>query len=455
MSTATTSIKHANTDRRILKAAFAVIVATLAVKSVATAKEFTVAGVFGRSDALEAYLAAALIPGLLINLIAESMNQSLVPTLVRVRVAEGRERAQQLLSNTLVCTCILLVTASVGMGLSARFFFPLIGSHFGPGKLNLAVQLFYGLLPVVVLTGIASLGTSVLNIAGRFALPAIASIATPIAILVGVSLFAGRLGIWAMVYSTVAGALVQAIWVGWMMRSGEFRLSLRWYGMNEATRQVAIQYGPVFLSGLVASGGLLVDQAMAAMLPAGSVAALVYAGRFVGVPMALLGGAISSSVTPYFSEMIANEEWHGCRRSLRIWAWSSASAATLVSIALIAGAQTLVRLMFQHGEFGPQDTPAVSTVLVMYALQIPFFACSRVFYRFLVAMRRTDLVFYCGLLNLALDVVLNLVLMNRYGVAGIALATSLWTVSTLIFLSYWSWKVLRNAEAAGSPSREG
>jgi putative peptidoglycan lipid II flippase len=424
------------------------------VKVAAAAKEFAVAGVFGRSDALEAFLVAALIPGLLINLIAESMNQALVPTLVRVRIADGRERAQQLLSNTLVCTCVLLVAASVGMGLFARFFFPLIGSHFGPGKLDLAVRLFYGILPVVVLTGIASLCTSVLNTAGRFALPALAPIATPIAILIGVSLFAGRIGVWAMVYGSVAGALLQAIWVGWMMRSEEFRLSLRWYGMSEATREVALQYGPVLLSGLVATSGLLVDQAMAARLPAGSVAALVYAGRFVGVPMALLGGAISSSVTPYFSEMIAHENWHECRKSLRIWAWSSAGVAALVATALIVGAKTAVGLLFQHGVFGPRDTSAVSTVLVMYALQIPFFACSRVFYRFIVAMRRTDLVFYCGLLNLALDVVLNVVLMNRYGVAGIALATSLWTMSTLIFLGYWSWRVLSKAEA-GVPNLEG
>ena len=454
MSVATAAVRRGGTNRRILGAASAVIVATLVVKVVAAAKEFAVAGVFGRSDALEAFLVAALIPGMLINLIAESMNQALVPTLVRVRIADGSVRAQQLLSNTLVCTCALLMVASAGMGLAARFFFPLIGSHFELGKLDLAVRLFYGLLPVVVLTGIASLCTSVLNTAGRFALPALAPIATPIAILVGVSLFAGRIGIWAMVYGTVAGALLQAIWVGWMMRSGEFRLSLHWYGMNEATREVALQYGPVLLSGLVASSGLLVDQAMAAMLPAGSVAALVYAGRFVGVPMALLGGAISSSVTPYFSEMIAHENWDECRRSLRIWASSSAGVATLVAIVLIAGARTVVGLLFQHGVFGPRDTSAVSTVLVMYALQIPFFACSRVFYRFLVAMRRTDLVFYCGLLNLALDVVLNVALMNRYGVAGIALATSLWTMSTLMFLCYWSWRVLSKAQT-GIPNLEG
>ena len=97
--------------------------------------------VFGRSDAMDAFLAAALIPSLLINLISESMNQALVPTLVRVREQEGRERAQQLLSNSMLWMCVLLGAASALMALLARAFFPLIASHFEPAKLALPLSL--------------------------------------------------------------------------------------------------------------------------------------------------------------------------------------------------------------------------------------------------------------------------------------------------------------------------
>jgi putative peptidoglycan lipid II flippase len=453
MSSDSAFVQPLSVNRRIFTAVSAVTLAAAVVKLAATVKEFAVAGIFGRSDALEAFLVAALIPGLLINLIAESMNQALIPTFVRVRTLEGRERAQRLLSNSLVSTCVLLVFACLVMAPAARLFFPLIGSHFAPAKLNLAVDLFYGLLPVIFLTGVASLCTAVLNTAGSFALPALAPIVTPLGIIVAAPLFANRFGIWAMVYGTVIGALLHAVWMGWLLNASEYRLILRWYGMCEATREVARQYGPVFLSGLVASGGLLVDQSMAAMLPTGSVSALAYAGRFVSVALALLGGAFSSAATPFFSESVAREDWNGCRQTLRTWAWSSAAVATTVAVVLIVGARPLVRSTFQHGVFGPRDTSAVSSVLIIYALQIPFFVCSRVHYRFLVAMRRTDLVFYCGLLNLLLDIALNLLLMPRLGVAGIALSTSLWSVSTLIFLGYWSWRVLPKSHAE-VPNRE-
>jgi putative peptidoglycan lipid II flippase len=432
----------ASTNRRILRAAISVTLAGIVVKVVAIFKEIAVARAYGRSDAMDAFLAAMLIPALLINLISESMNQALVPTLIRVKEREGQESAQELLSSSMLWMCMLLALATAIMALTARGFFPLIASHFSPAKLDLSVHIFYALLPVVLITGIATNCTAVLNAFDRFAWPALAVVVNPAAIIVGALLLSARLGIWAVVYATLGGALLHAALVAGMMESQSFQFRLRWHGMTEATREVAHQYGPVLLSALVASGGLLVDQSMAAMLPAGSVSALVYANRFVSVILMLFAGAVSTAVMPYFSRMIAFRDWAGCRHTLRTWVRLMALVSAPIAIAIIAGSQLLIRITFQHGAFGPRDTAVVTPVLTMYAIQIPFFVVSRVYYRFLVAMRRTDLIFYCGAINLVLDIVLNLVLMRWFGVAGIALATSLWTVSTFLFLSYWTWRLL-------------
>jgi putative peptidoglycan lipid II flippase len=143
--------------------------------------------------------------------------------------------------------------------------------------------------------------------------------------------------------------------------------------------------------------------------------------------------------------MIADRDWQGCRGTLRTWSRIMALVSLPIAGLLIAGARPLVRLTLQHGAFGARDTAVVASVLAMYAIQIPFFVVSRVFYRFVVAMRRTDLVLWCGSLNLVLDVLLNLLLMRWLGVAGIALATSLWTISTLGFLWYWAYRLLGQA----------
>ena len=442
MATRTELFQWQDADRRILRAAVATSLAGVVVKLVATAKEFVVAGAFGRTDAMDAFLAAAVIPGLLINLIAESMNQALIPTLVRVRETQGQRESQRLLARAMFWMCAMLIAASVLMALGARFYFPLIASHFSDAKLRLAERMFYGLLPVILLTGIASNCAAVLNTVGRFALPALAPVVAPLAVIVCIPALNARLGIWTMVYATVAGALLYAAWMLTMLYSQGYSFQLLWRGWDEASREVVGQYGPVLLSSVVASGGLLVDQSMAAALPAGSLSALAYANRFVSVVVTLLAGAVASAVTPTFSSMVAQRDWRACRTSIRNWAVLMTAVTMPVTLVLILSAHDLIRLTFQHGVFNAQDTKVVASVLIMYALQIPFFVGSRVHYRFLLALRRTDLIFYCGALNLALDIVLNVLLMRILGVAGIALATSAWSVSTWVFLWYWTRKLL-------------
>jgi len=438
-------VKGTDVNRSIFRAATLVGAASIVVKIVATLKEVVVAGVYGRSDAMDAFLAAALIPSLLINLVSESMNQALVPTLIRVREQDGHDRAQQLLSSSLLWMCLLLAAASVAMALTARVFFPLIASQFPEEKLELSIRIFYALLPIVLISGIATNCTAVLNTFERFAFPALAPVAISVSIILGALALGNHFGIWAMVYSMLAGSLAHAVLVAIMMASHGYRFRLHWYGMTEAVREVGGQYGPVLLSGVVASGGLLADQSMAAMLPSGSVSALVYANRFVSVVITLLAGAVSTAVVPYFSRMVAHRDWPGCRRAVRTWVRLLALVSVPIAVLLITSAHLLIRMTFEHCAFRQEDTAIVAPALAMYAIQIPFLVCSRVYYRLIVAMRRTDLILYCGAINFALDVVLNLILMRWYGVAGIALATSLWTVSTFFFLGYWSRRLLLDA----------
>src|SRR5260370_36913610 len=179
MTTSIARAESAGVNRRILRAATSVVAAGIVVKVAATFKEFVVAGVYGRSDAMDAFLAAFLIPNLLINLIAESMNQALVPTLIRVKIREGCERAQQLLSSSMLWMCGLLTAASLGMAVLARAFFPLIGSGFSAHKLDLSVRLFYALLPMALLSGIGTNCPPVLRPSARFAAPTAAPLQLP------------------------------------------------------------------------------------------------------------------------------------------------------------------------------------------------------------------------------------------------------------------------------------
>jgi putative peptidoglycan lipid II flippase len=118
---------------------------------------------------------------------------------------------------------------------------------------------------------------------------------------------------------------------------------------------------------------------------------------------------------------------------------------------LIAFSRPLIRILFQRGAFTSFDTDIVSRVQACYALQIPFYVLSILFVRFISSVRRNDLLMYAAAMNLIVDITMNLVLMRIWGVAGIALSTSIVMFVSLVFLSLCSYRLF-SERVGGAPA---
>ncbi len=199
---------------------------------------------------------------------------------------------------------------------------------------------------------------------------------------------------------------------------------------------------PMLAGGFLMGSTSVVDQSMAAMLPGGSVAALSYAGKIVGLILAIGATALSTAALPYFSQMVAQNDWAGCRHTLKRYSVLIFVTTVPLTLALMAFSRPLVRLVFQRGAFTAADTDLVSWVQICYSIQIPFYIGSMLFVRFLSSIRRNDVMMYGSGISLILDVSLNLVLMRVWGIAGIALSTSLVYVAAFLFLGACSVRLL-------------
>ena len=194
----------------------------------------------------------------------------------------------------------------------------------------------------------------------------------------------------------------------------------------------------------------VIDQAMAAMLPSGSVAALSYANKIVNLIIAVGATALTTAALPYFSHMVAEHDWDGCRHTLMRYTSLTFAAAVPLTLLLIAFSHSLIRLIFQRGAFQAADTDLVSRVQMCYFIQIPFYMCGMLFVRFLSSIRRNDVLMYGSAISLVLDISLNLVLMRKMGIAGIALSTSLVYLVAFVILGTVSLRLLfqRQSDAA-------
>ena len=433
---------HDSVNKRIFRAAFAVALATVVVKAGTTVKDLAVAHSFGRGDSLDAFLFAFMLPAFALNLIVGAVSTALVPVLVEVRQKDGIQAGQKLLSSVMAITGIVLFLVALLLAFSAHLYLPYLGHSFSPGKQLLTREFLYLLAPWLVFSGLSTFMASVLNAIEKFAVPAMVPILTPLAIIVCIALWTRPSSGFALAVGTVAGSFLEAVFLYSLARNHQIAGGLRWHGFDPQVRAVLSQTGPTMAGALLLGATPLVDQSMAAMLGSGNISALSYGSKVTTGLLAIGATALGTATLPYFSKMAAESDWHGCRHTLKRYSTLVLSASIPLTALLIVFSRPLVKLLFQRGAFTSVDTDVVSRVQVFYCLQIPFYVLAMLFVRFISAARRNDFLMYAAGMNLVVNIVMNLILMKIWGVAGIALSTSIVSIVSLLFLCTCSLRLL-------------
>jgi putative peptidoglycan lipid II flippase len=438
-----------STNHRIFAAVLTTATFTGVAKLTSLVKELVVAWRFGTSDTLEAYLVAYLIPTLGVTVLASSINESLIPTYVRVREHEGLPAAQKLLSEVTLWCIALLSVVTVGVMLLAFIYLPLLASGFSDQKLRLTLYLTYLLAPTIVLGGISNIWGAVLNASERFALVAITPVITPVSVLVLILLFRSW-GIFALAGGMVCGALLEVVLLGIALRLRGISLRPSWHGFGSHPRVVAGQFGHRLFAALLRSGSNVVDRAMAAMLAAGSVAALNYGNR-VGLSLiSIVSVTLGSAVVPYFSKMAAHKDLAGLRHSAKRYISLMILLVVPLTAALFYWSVPIIRILYQRGSFTAQDTYIVSRVQAFYILQLPLTVSNLILARLLAAFLAARIIMMAAFISFLLNIFLNVLFIRHLGVAGIALSTTCTVAMTFCFMLYHSRRILKQAHGENS-----
>ncbi len=189
----------------------------------------------------------------------------------------------------------------------------------------------------------------------------------------------------------------------------------------------------------ILSSTSMINQGMAAMLGPGSVAALNYGNKLIAVPIGLATTALGTAVIPYFSRMVARNDWVGVRHTLKHFLRAIFVAAIPLTILLILISEPVVRIIYQRGSFTEADTHLVAQIQVLFALQIPFYVAGILVVRLISSALANHILLIGNIISVVLSVFLNYLFIKILGVAGIALSTSCVYLGSFLFL-YLSWR---------------
>lgn len=208
-------------------------------------------------------------------------------------------------------------------------------------------------------------------------------------------------------------------------------------------RQFASLLLPLVISSGISMLNQVIDKNIASGLDPGSISALNFAIRILGIPITLLAAPISTAIFPTFSELaITNyvrEEYEFRLQKIIEVSFYLVIPSTFF---LYFMATPIVRLFFERGEFDPKATALTSFVLQMYVIGLFSHAVSPILTKVFYSFKNTATPLLVSAISLGLNIILNIVLSRIFGAAGIALATSLAMSLNFVLLTIFLRKQL-------------
>ena len=430
--------------RRLARDILLMALATGVSRLLGLARMGAIANRFGASAAYDAFLIAFFLPNLLRGLLAEgALSTAFVPiyTGLHVRPDGGsRERPADAFAGNLLSWLLVLFPITVALGvLTAPLYVPFLASGFGTEKLSLAISLTQWIFPFVALMGFAAIFMGILNAHRRFFAASFAPVWFNVGMLVGVLGLAHAFPD-APIYGLAAGVLLGgagqlASQIPALRRVG-FRFHLHLFPVAPAIRTLARRMAPAVLALAVTQVNLLVDNKIASYLPDGGISALQYAMRLFQLPLGMFAVSIGTALLPRLSSAHTRSDDASFSRDLG----DGLTLSGLVLLPAMAGLLILgtdvVRLLFEHGSFGPAETARTAGPLLAYTIGLLPYGLVFVLTRASHALGRTVVPVLASILAVGVNVGLDLALVGPLQETGLALATATagWVSAGLLVL---------------------
>ncbi len=410
---------------KLANAALDIALIGLVSKLLGFLREVALARYFGATAATDAYLVALVLPGIGVGALLQAIVVAIIPILAEYQARKGEAAAFRLVNNTLN----FLLLLSVLLGGLGYFFAPQIVRILAPGfqgsQAILAVNLTRIMLPVVLALAVNSLATAVLQSRQLFWIPAATGLPYNFIVIAAVVLSARYFGIAGVAVGTALAIFSQAI----LQVPSLYRMGYRYQAVldfrEEGLRKMGVLIWPVLIGIATAQMNTVIDRWLASTLPEGSISALNYAFKLVGLPLGLIVSSVTSVTYPLFSQLAAT----GRRGELGEAYLKTAQVLVLFLVPLAVGMITLkeliVRTAFQRGAFDASDTAATAVALAFYSLGLLAYALNDLSARAFFAVQDTRTPMLISVLVMGCNVILNLLLVKPLAHGGLALATSI------------------------------
>jgi putative peptidoglycan lipid II flippase len=398
------------------------------------ARDLFVAAQVGLSANLDALLIAAAVPLTLTGIVASGPQAALITALTELKEEKGESQARRFAGSVLLYLSAASLVLSIVIWTAAPAIIALVGAGLGqterPGAIN-----FLRVMALWVTFGtVAAILTAVFQAAGRFSLLSLAwVVGPPASMLVTLALWSS-MGLTAYALGlTIASGVTAAALVGLSLRAGIF--PPLGHGNDVAQwRALARHAVPMSAGTSLQQLNPLIQRIVASFIAPGAVSALRYGDLIARIPHYAALPAWTAVAYPTLAKA-KRESGDGLGRTAEAAIRYALAGSIPVAWAMAAFAPLIVDIAFGRGAMTPSDLRTVTLVVLALAPLLIAYAAQPVLVGAHNAHRRGAFLGVAGALNVVGTAVFSIAFGFTLGVGGVALASSVGAILTVLLLA--------------------
>ena len=403
-------------------------------------RELYIAFRIGPSAPLDALLVAVVVPLLASGLLTSGLRAALIPAHAEIAASRGPAAAQRFVGAITTWTTIVAVLITIAIVLLPGLGIGLAGPGLAPEARASAIAFLPLLLPLVVLGTLSQLLAGICQIAGRFGPIALSWLIGPAISLVFAVAAWDRLGLSAVAVGMTLGS---ATGVG-LMGIAAARIGVLPPVTLSAPRREVVEFlrhaGPLTAGGALLQFNLVADRAIASLLSVGAVSVLKFGQQLVTEPLGSLSSAWTTSLYPSLvrSGTARADRSLGALSSLALR--YTLAVFVPVSFGVAALAPLLVDVVYRRGAFDARAAADTALVVAAFSPMLALAMIQPVLTGAHNARRSGVLLAVTAVSNAGLNLLFNVILGRLFGVAGVALSTS---ITLTMLLAFLAWRLAR------------
>ena len=415
------------------KAISGMVIFTLLAKVLGFVRELLLSYFFGATGISDAYLISQTIPSTIFQFVGTGLTTCFIPVYYKVLREHDRKECDTFTNKVLTLVLSFSTVVMAVVWLFTPAVVKLFASGFTGDTLKIAVIFTRIGISSLYFSSVIYVYNSYLQANNIFSFTAAAAIPNSLMIILSIVLGSCWNILALSVGSTLATAVQMAfLWIP--VHKLKFRLKLNFRWKDSYVRYFFSLLVPVIIGVSVNEINTLIDRTIASQVAVGGISALTYANSLI---MLVQGGFAQPIATVFYPKMTksitegnnkaAQDDFHVALQVLLVFLLP-------ITVGFMVLSNNITMVFFGHGAFDENATVLTTNALLFYAIGITFVGIRELLSRYYYAYGNTKVPMLNAVIGMIVNIILNLTLSRVIGIGGLALATSVAAIVTVILM---------------------